>query len=440
MYDLDRNVRGTQGQGDSGPTVPYGYARDLSAASFLYWGEHCVECAEPACFQTCDLYVSRPDGRCRRFARGIVRNPRFPSARGYGAEVSFKKWGKLEARGNSALIEHRRLMLLEKMIGGLRPAVNLFGSAAWRVTGDARWRSIASRMIERAVRKAHARRGRTRPEAFLLEIFNPSETTAALHVTFNVARKELATLALDARALLPSFRKRLELCPGYSRHEIPYAELAPVAESGLPFDIALIPEADSNPTLIFLCADFVRFAGELRPSEPAQEVGLAIKCVVLDLDNTVWQGTLLEEEHVKPDGKVLELIRTLDQRGILLSVASKNDYASAAAKMKEIGIEEYILYPQISWMPKSEGIKVIAEKLNIGLDTFMFVDDNEFELDEVSQSLPMVTCVNAREIASLLENPRLRGSSTSEAKRRRLMYRDAMVRENEERQYGDDFF
>jgi FkbH-like protein len=110
------------------------------------------------------------------------------------------------------------------------------------------------------------------------------------------------------------------------------------------------------------------------------------------------------------------------------------------SKMKEMGLEEYILYPQIGWTPKSEGIKTIAEKLNIGLDTFMFIDDNEFELDEVAHALPMVTCVNARDIDRLALNPRLQGTATAEARRRRTMYREAMNRENQERIFGDDFF
>src|SRR3954454_3709305 len=114
MYDIDRNARQAQGQCGVVPNTRYDYVCDIVSASFLFWGEHCVECTEPSCYVTCDLYVSRPDGRCRRFTQGIVRNPQFPSARGYGAEVSFRKWGKLEARGNSALMAHRWLMLVER--------------------------------------------------------------------------------------------------------------------------------------------------------------------------------------------------------------------------------------------------------------------------------------------------------------------------------------
>ena len=231
MYDIDRNARQAQGQCELVPNTRYDYVCDIVSASFLFWGEHCVECTEPSCYVTCDLYVSRPDGRCRRFTQGIVRNPQFPSARGYGAEVSFKKWGKLEARGNSALMAHRWLMLVERVLGGSRPLLDLLSAAVWRVSGNARWRSITLRTIDRAVQKAHARRRHSRPDAFLLELYNPAETNAVLQIVLSVARKALTARGLDPMALLPSFGRRLELPPGYSRHAIPYAQLAPVAES-----------------------------------------------------------------------------------------------------------------------------------------------------------------------------------------------------------------
>jgi FkbH-like protein len=436
MYDLDRK-RAAEQRDALAPTVSYDYVRGIASASLLYWGEHCIECAEPACFATCDLYDSRPDGRCRRFTWGIVPNAAFPAARGYGAEVSFKKWGKLEARGNAGLMPYRRLLLIETLANRTKPAVDRLGGLAWRVLGDARWRSVASRFLDRVARRLHRRRPNTdRPDVFLLEIFNPATEPTALHVTFAVARKELASKRLDATALLPSFRKRLELPPGYSRHEIPYADLASVVESGLPFDISMLPEAHDNPTLVFLSSDFVRFSQRQRPSAEQPPV----KCVVWDLDNTIWKGTLLEDDEVEPLPAVTELLRVLDQRGILSSVASKNAFDLAFAKIKEIGIEEYILYPQISWASKSDSIRVIAEKLNIGLDTVLFIDDNDFELSEVAQALPLVTCINARDITGLAEDPRLQGSTTDEAKRRRVMYREAMTRESEERKFGDDFF
>ena len=78
-----------------------------------------------------------------------------------------------------------------------------------------------------------------------------------------------------------------------------------------------------------------------------------VKSVVWDLDNTVWDGVLLEDPEVTPRQEVIDLIKTLDERGILQSVASKNDRSLATARLGELGIDEYFLCPQINWNPKS---------------------------------------------------------------------------------------
>lgn len=426
------------------PTEPYVPVQNIAEASLLFWGEHCVECAAPACYHTCDLYRPRPDGHCRRFASGIVQNPAFRSARGYGAEISFKRWGKLETRGNTALISYPWLLRLERLLGWSARALDRFGNILSPLVRDERLRSLPRRLTARLGRTLHARARRSAPpDAFLVEVFNPGSTPENLQISMTVARSELPAHARQPTASLPSFRKRLDLPPGYSRHDIPYGELSVVTESGLPFDIALTPEADRNPKLVFISADFVRFAQHRMRQTESTGDRPAIKCVVWDLDNTLWKGILLEEEDgakVQPKKDALELIRLFDQRGILSSVASKNDFDLALAKIREIGIEEYVLFPQIGWRSKSEGIKAIAEKLNINIDTFLFVDDNQFELEEVAGALPTVTCVNAREISNLRSDPRLQGSTTAESKRRRWMYREAMSREQEERNFGEDFF
>ena len=63
--------------------------------------------------------------------------------------------------------------------------------------------------------------------------------------------------------------------------------------------------------------------------------------------------------------------------------------------LKDFGIDEYFLCPQISWQPKSEAIAAIARQLNIGIDTLMFVDDSEFELQQVKAVHPEMRVLNA---------------------------------------------
>ena len=158
-----------------------------------------------------------------------------------------------------------------------------------------------------------------------------------------------------------------------------------------------------------------------------------IKCVVWDLDNTLWDGVLLEDDQVKIRQDVVEVIKVLDSRGILQSIASKNDYESANSKLVEFGLDDFFLYPQISWNPKSSSIKKIASSINIGIDTFAFVDDQPFELDEVKFTHPDVLCIDAADISGLLDMPEMNPRFiTDDSKIRRSMYMSDIERKQQE--------
>ncbi|WP_018753413.1 HAD-IIIC family phosphatase [Paenibacillus sanguinis] len=164
--------------------------------------------------------------------------------------------------------------------------------------------------------------------------------------------------------------------------------------------------------------------------------GKEIKCVVWDLDNTIWDGVLLESEDVRLKEGIVEILELLDSRGILQSIASKNNYDDAMSKLKEFGIDRYFLYPQIHWNAKSQSLAIIREKLNIGIDTFVFVDDQSFERDEVASVYSEVFCVDALEYAELPAHPRLIPKFiTEDSKRRRLMYLEDIRRNQEEEEY-----
>lgn len=147
-----------------------------------------------------------------------------------------------------------------------------------------------------------------------------------------------------------------------------------------------------------------------------------IKCLVWDLDNVLWQGTLLEEDDLILTPGIRIVLQELDDRGILQAVASKNDYNAAMEKLVAFGIDDYFLYPQINWGNKSDSIKAIAEALQIDLDTLAFVDDEAFERDEVRHFLPDVVTIDSADIDKLLSMARLRPRFvTNESKMRRKM-------------------
>ncbi|EMS72713.1 HAD-IIIC family phosphatase [Ruminiclostridium cellobioparum] len=161
-----------------------------------------------------------------------------------------------------------------------------------------------------------------------------------------------------------------------------------------------------------------------------------IKCIVWDLDNTVWNGVLLEGDTLTLREGVAEVIRTLDERGILQSIASKNEYDAAMTQLKKFGIDEYFIYHEINWGPKSNSIKNIAKSINIGIDTLAFVDDQQFELEEVQYSVPEILCIHADKVREMLTMPELNPRFiTSDSKLRRQMYMSDIRRNNIEQAF-----
>lgn len=158
-----------------------------------------------------------------------------------------------------------------------------------------------------------------------------------------------------------------------------------------------------------------------------------VKCLVWDLDNTLWRGTLLEDPSVTIDERAVAVVRELDRRGILNSIASRNEESLALAKLAEHGLAEYFLYPQINWNAKDVSVKAVAAALNIGVDTLAFVDDQPFDREEVAFSLPEVRCYSPDDLDSLLALPDFNPPFvTPESAQRRLMYLADAARTNEE--------
>lgn len=148
-----------------------------------------------------------------------------------------------------------------------------------------------------------------------------------------------------------------------------------------------------------------------------------IKLLVWDLDNTLWNGVLLEDKKVTLRPDVVNVIRELDERGILNSIASRNDFETASQKLEEFGLREYFLSPQINWGAKSDSIQSIVQDLNIGMDVVAFVDDQPFERDEVLFTHPGVRTFDAGKVNELCNMDCFKPAViTSESKKRRSMY------------------
>lgn len=132
------------------------------------------------------------------------------------------------------------------------------------------------------------------------------------------------------------------------------------------------------------------------------------KVLVLDLDNTLWGGVVaddglegIELGDTSPRGEAFKAfqkyILSLKQRGVLLAVCSKNDFARAAEPFEKhpdmvLKMEDIVCF-KANWEPKSENIRAMAPELNLGLDSFVFVDDNPAEIEIVRQFAPAVTTI-----------------------------------------------
>ncbi len=166
-------------------------------------------------------------------------------------------------------------------------------------------------------------------------------------------------------------------------------------------------------------------------NEIKRAVSKRIKCVIWDLDDTLWEGTLTEGGGKRLRDGVYETLKTLDSRGILLSIASKNDYDTAMQALEKIDPElpELFLCPQISWGAKSASVAAIADTLNLKMCNMAFIDDSEIQRDEVSFSHPDITVYDATLAATLAALPEMQVRFiTEDSANRRNMYISDMKR------------
>ncbi len=136
--------------------------------------------------------------------------------------------------------------------------------------------------------------------------------------------------------------------------------------------------------------------------------GQSRKCVVLDLDNTLWSGVVGDDgyeniEFGQGSGageahlRFQTYLKQLSQRGILLAVCSKNDEEIAKQVFRKrtdfpLGLSDFSCFVA-NWFPKHENLRRIAEELNLGLHSLVFVDDNPAERDLVREMIPEVAVV-----------------------------------------------
>ncbi|MFG1891651.1 HAD-IIIC family phosphatase [Micromonospora sp. NPDC049051] len=149
-----------------------------------------------------------------------------------------------------------------------------------------------------------------------------------------------------------------------------------------------------------------------------------VKCLVWDLDDTLWDGVVLEGDAPVPFPAAVRTLRALDRRGVLHAVASRGERAPATAHLAAHGLLDLFTRVEVGWGAKSGAVARIAADLGIGLDAVAFVDNDPVERAEVAAALPAVRCHPADAVADLPARPEFTGGPpTEESRRRRQLYR-----------------
>lgn len=379
------------------------YVEKLTLCS---WEEHCVECSPPYCYNNCKMYQKRADGRCVRMQHGIQMVRGIDGPLGYGVKCEFRKWAKLEtiySEHEVSIDENVKLDSYNRYASKLA-----FGKYGYKLVDGTRRHLYAKAQpsVERVA------------DVFYIDCYLAEKK----EVSF------LVQMDNDDRIYYTHIHT---LRQGENTLRIPLRDL-PVGAR-----VFVTPLEETNTTIYFRWIDFIK--EKATSGKVLDGYAPKVKVVAWDLDNTLWKGTLVNDSNVELNQAAVVVIKELDRRGILNTICSKNDEADALAKIEELGLRDYFLYPAINWGQKSENLKAIAEQLNLGINSFAFVDDNVREREEVKLALPMVRVYADAEISDLLGMDEFDVPITETSKKRRLLYMEDAKRNTLKASFSDNY-
>ena len=414
--------------------------KDTEWVQLLYWREHCLECAPPECYKSCTFYEARRDKRCVRAAYGIYPNRAFKGYLGFGADVRFKKWAKLGTNLYPADFPPKQLrefqnadLFTSKIINTIFRATNFFNPLErMKIEFRNPQRQLFKAQTyfrEMLLRKVLSRRASSLPDCLVIECCSFEELSFNLVIEYNGGSF--------------IYRDSVKVSKGHNYFEIPAEKFSDIHNGE--GSLTVYPENNLEVRLIFTWLDFVKKRGQsvkaAAQSTEAKGAAPKVKCVAWDLDNTMWKGTLVDSSsrEISIEEDRVELIKQLDERGIIQTVISKNDYQEAWAVLEKRGIADYFVYPAINWGPKSENLRSCALAININLDTFALIDDSAFERAEVQSALPQVRVYTDEQISEILNYPEFDVPVTEESRSRRKSYLVQMQREKVQEQHRGDY-
>lgn len=381
------------------------FPKDIEMLSISKWCEHCLECAVPLCYGNCENWIEREDKKCQKTFYGTYR----ANIKGQyiqAAQLRFREWGKIETvlyKGFLSVNSYQKLDRLnirsEKVALMISRLIKHFSP---------RYKACGAQVYFTNI--AYKKKGRNLgAEDFVIQCYSPSDRLYNILIEFYTPKGIF-------------FRDSLKIKKGYNQGIFKIKG----AFSHQTSRVRIYPENNIQEEIVFFLCDFVQLKSKVQDCLYVDK----IKCVVWDLDNTIWDGTLLESnsDELRLRKGVLDVIKALDERGIIQIICSKNDENDAIPVLKKLGIYDYFVLLSINWNPKSDNIIRAAKKLNININSFAFIDDSAFERGEVREHVNNIRIYKETDINYLLDYPEFDVLVTDDSVKRRIMYQTEMKR------------
>lgn len=397
----------------------------ITSIALSMWEEHCVECSVPFCYTSCKMYEKRYDGWCVRCEDGLVRNYNYRGLYDYGIQCKFKKWAKLETKYYPKAFSVNQYKTINRINVRITDILAACYGALPKSKLLTKYIFRPYQFLFRNWWLGHQHATGWRPDYFLCACYLNNKDSVQL----------LLQMDNDDGIV---YSRTFKLKEGFNELLIPIEDINVSGLSkGTRVYVTPLNE-DTVTDIVFTYLNFVQMPLKKKiPLKPATKV----KVVVWDLDNTLWTGTLVEDgaDKIKIREETVRVIKELDKRGILNSICSKNNHDDAMQAVENFGLSEYFLSPAINWGQKSENIKSIAKRLNLGLDSFAFIDDNIREREEVASALPCIRVYDEKSINQLLYLTEFDVPVSPESAQRRLSYINEQKREAFKATYTDGY-
>jgi len=139
-----------------------------------------------------------------------------------------------------------------------------------------------------------------------------------------------------------------------------------------------------------------------------RNTGKLKKAIIFDCDNTLWKGVIGEDgmegidmSPTSKSGKFYHLVQRiavfLSKRGVIVGICSKNNEQDVLEVLKNhkdmILKEEHIVIKKVNWVDKASNLRAIASELNIGIESLVFVDDSNFEINLIKEQIPEILTI-----------------------------------------------